>query len=914
MQDVQLNSTIERQPKVSDGVLSDHRLLDVERNDSAADHPQGVCIHDLFAAQVARTPDAPAVVFEGRQLTYRELNTRANQLAHYLGARGVGPEVLVGIYLNRSLEMVVGLLGVLKAGGAYVPLDPYFPRERLAYMLQDAAAPVLLTEQWLAADFPAYAGSIVCMDRDWQVVARESTAMPATAMSPDNLAYVIYTSGSTGKPKGVEIPHGAMVNLLNSMRQEPGFDAHDIMLALTTLSFDIAALEIFLPLVVGARVVIVTRETAIDGGLLSEAIIGSGATCVQATPATWRMLLHSGWKGNGQLRIFCGGEALPRALANSLIGKSQVLWNLYGPTETTIYSTLQRVVANSGPVSIGRPIANTDVYLLDGRLRPVAPGEPGELCIGGWGLARGYRNRPDLTGEKFVPNPFRDEPGARMYRTGDLARRLPDGTLECLGRLDHQVKIRGFRIELGEIEARLMSHPAVREAVVTASANSHGEQRLVAYVIANGETVPSNRELTEFLKQHLPDYMIPTAFGFLDAFLLTPNGKVDRKALPALQGVRPALEEDFVPPRTPVEAQLQKIWEELLEIQPVGMRDGFFELGGDSLTAVRLVMKIREMFGKNLPMAVLIEKPTIEDLAQLLQDPGEFSSRSVLVPIQPHGSKPALVFVHGIGGALVVCVRLGQYLAPHYPFYAFRARGLEGDGEPFTAIGPMATYYVEELLRFQPQGPYLLGGWSFGALVAFEMAGQLLARGHRVEFLAILDQPAPNPQGAIGRNLSLVPNFLRNFLFLLKTDKAFRRSWPGQIPVLLHAVVRATGRKGIRLLNRLRGRKPAPVNWEKQAGIEKLTEDHHAVFRAHLRAARSYQRQACPVRITLFRHHIDLLADGYPPDMGWRKLAQTGVDVRPVSGQHDTILTEPHVQIVAKQLMACIDQIEGAKT
>jgi amino acid adenylation domain-containing protein len=588
-------------------------------NQTRTHAPQDSCLHDLFEAQVERTPDAVAVVCEDQQLTYRELNRRANQLAHYLRGHGVGPEVLVGICMERSLELVVGLLGILKAGGAYVPLDPAYPPARIAFMLDDSQAPVLLTHQCLLAGLPAHQAQVVCLDADWAAIAQEPEENPARGTAADRLAYVIYTSGSTGQPKGVQIPHRAVVNFLESMRQQPGLREHDVLLAVTTLSFDIAALEVFLPLIVGARVVLASRAVATDGRQLLQTLADSQATVMQATPATWRLLLEAGWAGSPQLTVLCGGEALPRELAQPLLARAAAVWNLYGPTETTIWSAVAQVAPGDGPVPIGRPIANTQVYLLDPHLQPVPIGVPGELYIGGHGVARGYLNRPELTAERFIVDPFRDEPQARLYKTGDLARYRPDGTLEFLGRLDQQVKLRGFRIELGEIEAVLTQHTAVRESVVLAREDAPGARGLVAYIVPRQAPPPTTRELRSFLQAKLPNYMVPSTFVMLAALPLTPNGKVDRRALPVPDQERPLLEEAFVAPRTPVEEALAGIWADVLGLTQVGIHDHFLELGGHSLLATQVIARLREAFQVELPLRSLFEAPTVADQAEYIE-------------------------------------------------------------------------------------------------------------------------------------------------------------------------------------------------------------------------------------------------------------------------------------------------------
>lgn len=796
-------------------------------NYTTSDYPSDQCIHQLFESQVKRTPDKIAITSGDNLLTYQELNRQANQLAHYLQTKQVGVETLVGICTTRSLAMVVGLLAILKAGCAYVPLDPAYPEERLALMIEDAQLSMLLTESELLSVLPDSA-DVICIDSDTAIALCPETNLNTT-VRPENLAYTIYTSGSTGQPKGVQIAHQGVVSFLTSMSQTPGICAQDVLLAITTISFDIAALELYLPLSVGASIVLVSQEIVSDAAQLLKVLNQSGVTIMQATPATWRLLVSAGWQGNSGLKILCGGEAMSRNLANQLLKRTATVWNMYGPTETTIWSSVHQVQAENKPVPIGKPIANTQIYLVE----PVQPGEQlklvpvgsaGELLIGGVGLARGYLNRPDLTAERFIPNPFSDEPSALLYRTGDLARYQPDGTINYIGRIDHQVKIRGFRIELGDIEAALYQHPSIKEAVVVAREDIPGDKRLVAYIVAdlsvervplqtkclveetgrptltlttvdlsaNGMAVvnapadwkegqelslrlhlPSVAEelvlkgtltwrqkvlagisfqatadqqllitqsikqiiqtegfevsdlrrvesrvplhgrcLVEFasgqtrsltmqnigrggirllasdaalwqkgqrlllrlqlpsvqeevwltgtvvwhsgesagvefdqltkkqqndihqcmeyviesqglslvrvrslLKEKLPEYMVPSAFVILDTLPLTPNCKVDRKALPAPNLSESMSEAEFVAPRTAIESQLSEIWAQVLQVQQVGVDDNFFELGGHSLLTAQLLSLVREKFQVELPLSALFESPTVAGLA-----------------------------------------------------------------------------------------------------------------------------------------------------------------------------------------------------------------------------------------------------------------------------------------------------------
>ncbi len=594
---------------------------------------EGGRVHGLFEAQAERTPDAPAVVFEGQALSYRELEARANQVAGQLVAMGVMRGSLVGIHVERSLEMVVGVLGVLKAGAAYVPLDPGFPADRLAYMVADAGAAVVLTQ----AQLPQVGHAPrLCFDRDAAAIAARPTARVDGGATGGDLAYVIYTSGSTGRPKGVEVQHASVVNLLRSIAEEPGLGASDTVVAVTSLSFDTAVADLYWPLSVGARIVIASRSVACDGFALAQLLSDSGATLMQATPATWRILLGASWTNPGKIRVLSTGEALPPSLAAELLARTDQLWNLYGPTETTVWSTLCRIESATAPIGVGHPVANTRTYVVDAQGQPVPVGVPGELCLGGAGLARGYLGRPELTASQFVVDPFSPEPGARMYRTGDLVRQRQDGSLECLGRLDHQVKIRGFRIELGEIEAALCGHASVTQAVVVARETA-GAARLVGYVV--GEPGLCTSALRAHLEQELPGYMVPAQLVVLAAMPLGPTGKIDRKALPDVEA-DPAL--DHVAPRDATEELLAGIWSEVLGVERVGVHDDFFALGGHSLLATQLVSRVRHAFGVEVPVRALFEAPTLAAFRGCLA--GAAASTALPLERAPRDSKLPLSF------------------------------------------------------------------------------------------------------------------------------------------------------------------------------------------------------------------------------------------------------------------------------
>jgi amino acid adenylation domain-containing protein len=605
--------------------LSELELLtDAERdqilltwNQTATGYPKGQCYHELFAEQVRRTPDETAVICGGVELTYSKLNSRANQVARYLNRLGAGPGNVVGIYVDRTIDMAVGLLGILKSGSAYTPLDPSFPKDRIEYMLQDCKARILLTQQDLSDNIMDFSGVKVSIDGDWDKISQEKTGNVAVGMDSEHLAYVIYTSGSTGKPKGVQISHRALNNFLYTMIHAPGCTPEDTLISVTTMSFDIFGLELFMPLLIGARVVIAEREDTLDGASLVALIEKYGVTNMQATPSTWRLMLEAGWKGAGNLKILCGGEAFPPDLVDPLLERCDELWNMYGPTETTIWSTIFRIRSSKAPILVGWPIANTQTYILDPDLQPVPAGLVGELHIGGDGLSHGYLNRPNLTREKFIPNPFSDNPEDMIYKTGDLARFRHDGMIECLGRIDHQVKLRGFRIELGEIETRIKEIHSIKNCVVVISQNKPNEELLVAYYVAKENGEVSIPELTGHLRSKLPEYMVPQQFVILETIPLTPNGKVDRKALPKPDGAE-AVKRNYVPPGTKTEIALAEIWEQVLKIEKPGIHDNFFELGGHSLLMAQVLNKIRKKIVENVAMVVLFQYPTIASLSNFL--------------------------------------------------------------------------------------------------------------------------------------------------------------------------------------------------------------------------------------------------------------------------------------------------------
>ena len=591
---------------------SERRQIIQDWNRTATPVHQYSSVPSWFRAQACSTPLATAVEMSDRSLTYQELDIESDKVAANLGSRGVGRGSIVGIYMQRSLDVVIGLLGVLKAGAAYLPLDPALPMQRIEFMLSDAHVDFILTGREPDGSFPSTTATVLRMDE----VSKGSNACAPYEVCSSDLAYLIYTSGSTGSPKGTEVEHGSLVNLLQSMLKQPGLRKEDTLVAVTTISFDIAGLEIFGPLMCGAKLVFAVREEAVDPEMLAELLDSTGATVMQATPSTWRMLVDSGWTGSPRLRIWCGGEALSRSLAESLIARGSELWNLYGPTETTIWSSVHRVRSGESQILIGRPIANTQMYILDDRLEPVPVGVVGELYIGGDGVARGYWERPELTASRFLPDPFDRTGSGRMYRTGDIARYHRDGQIQLMGRTDHQVKLRGHRIELSEIEVVIEQHSAVRQAVVVLHGEG-GEERLVAYVRYEEGLVDAD-QLRFWLHMNLPDYMVPSTIVPLEDMPLTPNGKIDRKRLPAPQKTIRELGSESVPARNRTEQILSDLWSDLLHVDKPGIRENFFDLGGHSLLLVQLHAQLKREFDANIAVVDLFRYATIESLASHL--------------------------------------------------------------------------------------------------------------------------------------------------------------------------------------------------------------------------------------------------------------------------------------------------------
>lgn len=708
-------------------------------NATRAGYPTGYLLHHLFERNAQENPQRLALVFRQQSYTYGELNRRANRLANHLIHSGIGPDDRVALLLERTPAMLVALLGVLKAGAAYVPLDTGYPEERVEYMLRHCQPKLLLGGEDDVAPYGSTGIPCLVLDDEGHspLVSGVSDCDPEpvlVGLTPENLAYIIYTSGSTGRPKGVMLPHGAVINFLYAMRDRLGFTANDGMLAVTTPSFDIAVLELYLPLITGGRIVLTSRKEMRDGAALARLVAHRDVTFMQATPSTWRMMLEAGWQGSPQLTALCGGEALDRELCNRLVCATRRFWNMYGPTETTVWSTCQRIEDVDTPISIGTPVAETTVRILNGQglLQPV--GVAGELYIGGAGLARGYLWQPELTAERFIPDRYSEEPGMRLYRTGDLARWRRDGTIEYLGRNDHQVKLRGFRIELGEIEACLQAHPAVRECIVMVREDRTGEKRLVAYIVANADLGTSPvAVLRAHASQTLPEFMVPTAIVTLPAFPLTPNGKVDRNAMPEPDLTSLATRE-YAAPKGHVEMALAEIWQQLLGVSRVGRTDHFFELGGHSLLALRLIEGINATLGVEFALRDLFANPVLSQMAKQLtaQDKKDVatSDRPNLVHLRRGRSPVKLVCIHpgGGGGIGEAYAPLIGALSKEMDVTGISAVDLDTLTRPEASVPEIAANYLHQLSDII-QTPWILMGWSAGGLIAYEMTRLAMKNG-----------------------------------------------------------------------------------------------------------------------------------------------------------------------------------------
>ncbi|PRT07964.1 non-ribosomal peptide synthetase [Bacillus wiedmannii] len=883
---------------------SEQKALINDWNSNLKDYTCNQPLHVLFEQQVKLTPDAIAVVFENQRLTYSELNSRSNQLAHFLQKNNVKSETKVGIYLERSMEMVISILGILKAGGAYVPIDPAYPQDRITYMLEDSKIPLLISKGSNVSGLPEHNSRLIQVDNDWSLIAQESEENTINNVTPDNLAYIIYTSGSTGKPKGTLVEHGNVVRLFKSTEKWYNFSNQDVWSMFHSFAFDFSVWELWGALLYGGRLVVVPYMVSRSPEAFYELLCNEAVTVLNQTPSAFRQLMQEDEKYAGDklsLRyVIFGGEALDLASLKPWYERhgdqKPLLVNMYGITETTVHVTYRPLswadVRNPQGSIIGIPIPDLSVYVLDQNLKPVPDGISGEMYVGGAGVTRGYLNRLDLNKERFITNPYSSDANSRLYKSGDLARYTMNGELEYLGRIDQQVKIRGFRMEIGEIESVISAFPTIREVVLTVHEDENHDKRLVAYIVPLINQEISINELRSFMKQTLPDYMIPSVFIKLDTLPLTTNGKVDRKALPAPDTSNFMVESGQVAPRNTLEMELVGIWENILNISPIGVTDNFFDLGGHSVLAVKLMSLIERKFNKKLPISVLFEGQTIEYLAQLISGNDDFMPTSPLVAINAKGSLPPIYIVHPAMGQVMCFADLARELGSNQPVYGLQSAGLYGEREPFSCLEEMAAYYIEAIKKHQPKGPYLIGGYCVGGTVAYEMAYQLQKQGETVDTLAIMDicPPSVNPELDDAYMVWFFGDTLLNSFNMkleqLSIEELRNMNDEGHLQYLMDLCKRA--------------------NIVNADFTNEQMESWLRTWKSTLCAVNGYQAKMAPLPITFFE-----AVDGEYDGMDWSRHTSEKVEVVQVDGDHFTMLRDPHVSSLAKGLQKTLEKVSS---
>lgn len=870
-------------------------------NNTAAPYPADTDLSTLINDTALKFPDKKAVTFNGQTLSYKELIDQSNQLAAYFISKNIKNGDIIGVSVERSVEMVVCLLAILKAGATYLPLDPEYPLDRLTYMIADAGTKMLIISEAYTGKYNSGIPEII-VENIWPELASYSASHQETSIKSSDLAYILYTSGSTGRPKGVKISHRNLINFLTSMQGAPGLSPDDKLLSITTISFDIAGLEIYLPLITGAELVVCNTEATKDGRLLLDLIKEKKITVMQATPSTWRMMVDSNWTDKFSLKALCGGEAMPKELAENLLELTTEVWNLYGPTETTVWSAIKKISKEDEKITIGKPIQNTQIYVLNDRYEILPIGVSGEIFIGGDGLSSGYLNQPELTEERFIKDPFSDKAGARLYQTGDLGTFLESGEVVCHGRIDQQVKIRGHRIELGEIEYLLAEQQQVKQAVVVVREDKIDNRRLVAYIVLTDDATKSayteegsliipkslKDEWKSTLRAQLPDYMVPNDFVALKEFPLTPNNKIDKKALP-----KPVLKTTSSNPfeyGSANEKIISNIWSAVLGIENIGTEDDFFELGGHSLLAVKVMTAIEKQTGKRLPLSVLFENSSIEKLAKKI-DGDKVEKWNALVPIRTSGLKPPVFMIHGGGLNVLLYKSLSEYMDEDRPIYAFQALGLNKETPLKDTVEEIASVYIEEMMQVNPNGPYYLLGYSLGGIIAYEMAKQLKSMGKEVKFLAAVDTYAGNmrtldpPSGLskkIIRQLNKIPFLIRSF------NKYPADTIKYQIFILQKRI-------------------------KNMFSSEIITEEEHftayekTIYESYSRAHENYIMIPADIKIDLFKVEKRIYFLDDLVSLGWAPFAGKGLKIHVIPGDHATFLKAPYDKEFAHLLQAAID-------
>jgi amino acid adenylation domain-containing protein len=865
----------------------------------------------FLQAHSDRNPKSIAIEDAFTELTYEQLNSRVNQLANYLRQHGVKPDFLVGIYTERSVETAIAILAVLKAGGAYVPLDPAYPQDRLAAIIAETKLQQILTQSHLAADITNSDINLLLLDTQWAEVATASEEIAVLPTTPANLAYIMYTSGSTGKPQGVQITIEQVELYLQAVNKFVKIQPDDIYLLSASFAFSSSIRQLLLPLSHGAKVVIASQDNTTNLLSLLELIQTKRITIFDTVAPVWNYMLTSLEKLeqtqrnqliNAQIRllIFSGGLLTAQLLdrVRSQFRRSPQIVNIYGQTETIgvcAYLVPENFNQTEGYAPVGSAYSHSQLYVLNDELKGVAAGATGELCVAVTSSVRGYLNNPQLNERKFVTELFGTNPPARLYKTGDLARYLPDGNLEIVGRQDFQVKVRGMRVEIEEIETVLMQHPDVQQAAVVGkdryfAGEAAAEQIIVAYIVANRSSV-NIRELRAFLKTKLTDYAIPSAFEILESLPLTPNKKLDRKRLPP-----PSWEHaTVVPPRDEIELQLIQIWEKALGVQPIGIRDNFFDLGGHSLIALQLFAQIEQIWHKRLSWGILFESPTIAEIANPIRQEQVSTTWSPLVLLRSGKPKPPLFCIHALGGTLFCYYDLVRKLGEDRPIYGLQSRGIDGQQPPLARVEDMASYFIRAIQTIQPQGPYFLVGYSFGGILAFEIARQLVEVGERVDFLGLVDIRSPT----VAKDTMSVRKWL-SFHF----NKLKELQLKQQLEYFIDKIV---FRISIKTKGDAEGYKE--VMTRKLSTFEMFKPELLNILEANVLASKNYFPSVYSGRATLFWcEYQSLYIDRYP-DLGWGQLVSGGVDTVDIPGEHLSLLTEPHVQVLAEKLQLCFEQI-----
>lgn len=878
------------------------RILN-EWNNTYEDYSRVPALPDLFYTVAGSRKNSIALIYGGESLTYQSLNEKSNQLARYLVKQGIGPGSSAGVYLERNPAMVISLLAILKAGAAYIPLDPAFPVSRLELMIRDSRLHHVITQSSLKDGLAMGEGVVkIIIDAEWGLVAEEDCRNLNSTVDKAGLAYILYTSGSTGIPNGVRISHRALINFLMAMKKEPGIGPEDTLLALTTLSFDIAGLELFLPLITGACIELITHEQATDGLELQKILRDRKITVMQATPATYQILFETGWRNGSGLKLLCGGEAMSLELAGKLVATGASVWNMYGPTETTIWSSIYPLTMENLKPLIGKPIANTQFYVLDKNLGLVPPGIAGELYIGGDGLADGYHHREELTAKRFVPNPFTSFHGSRIYKTGDMVRFGEDGNVEYLGRMDFQVKLRGYRIELGDIETVIGGHPSVKQVVCRIIEFSETDKRIIAYVRTDNNYHES--DIKNYINKKLPDYMIPNHFHVMEQFPLTPNGKIDRKALPVIDVQSLNSFDNYCPPENEMQKKIAAIWQQVLGRERIGIYDNFFEMGGHSLLATKLIHRLNDEVGMNFKLRDLFTNPTIAGLARSI-DPGVYEQIPLLFPAQPIGEKTPLFLIAGVYNQFYYQLdKLGTttyeedflhyfnnlivYFRDNRPVYGFRPRGIFLDEKFHNDVEGMAREYACEIKKVQPKGPYIIGGECLGGIVAYELARQLTAGGDEVALLVLLDTFKPDLMFEEKYKILDIRHKLFNKIRTLL--KGLR---DGKISYLIDFLKEA----------------PEMAAFYRKVYLP-LTGNDRNLRRVH-RGSTIYANKLIRYRPRPYDGEVALIINDewnrYKPNLNWTTRYFRNVTIKVIPGDHTTRLTE-YGEICGKTLAECIEK------